>query len=752
MGRLSVGSLRRVRSVPPPAKGGDEIRITSDGDCYRYGPAWSPDSKKLAYWDKKFRVYYVDIDKKQPVLVDQAEYGLAGAPAWSPDSRWLAYGKNALNTNTSLYLYSLDNSKTTQVAGDFYNNTNPAFDQNGKYLYFFSDRFFYPTSGVLDNTFNYYDTRGIFALVLKKDEASPFEPQSDDEKDAAETKKADAATPEKKADESAKSEEPKTSDEKPAEKKAEVKPIQVDLDGIADRIVHVPVAAGMYSNLEARKEKLFYLARTIEATENDRPGPPAKATLHMYDVSKRKDEVVLTGIDNYDLDKDGKKVIYHAGQANYGIVDAAAGKKVGDGKLNLASLQVRVNPREEWKEIFHEAWRVERDFYWDPDMAGTDWKMIGQRYEALLPWVAHRSDLNYIIGEMIAELSTSHTYVNGGDLPDRPQVGTGLLGADYTVDNGFYKIAKIYRGENWDETTRSPLTEPGLKVKAGDYLIAVNGIAVRAPANPYSFFQNLAGKVVSLKINDKPSADGAWEISVKTVAGETGLRYYDWVESRRKIVSDATNGRIAYMHVPDTAINGLQAFDKYFQAQVGKEGLIIDERYNGGGFIPTFFTEKLQRNLLNYVSRRDGKDQPIPGAGIYGPKVMIVNELAGSGGDAFPWYFEKEKLGPIVGERTWGGLVGISRYIPLMDGGGVTAPEFAFWAPDKNGSHWVVENHGVDPDVVVEQRPDLVVAGRDPQLEKAIELAKQALDKLPPPQTRPKFPHHSMPTPTGGSK
>jgi tricorn protease len=747
-----------------PQRGGDEVRITSDGDCYRYGPLWSPDSKKLAYWDKKFRVFYVDIDKKQPVLADRADYGLAGSPNWSPDSLWLTYSKNEANTASAIYLYSLDKSQVTRVTEDFYNNVEPAFDQNGKYLYFLSDRFFFPSAGVLDNTFNYYNTRGIFALTLKSDEASPFAPQIDDEKDADEPKKdeakkpetplaADAKTPAKDENKpEAKPVEAKASDEKPVEKKPDVKPIQIDLAGLGSRIVQIPVPAAIYASLEARKEKIFFLSRPMESTENGHPGPSApSATLHMYDISKREDKVLLTGIENYNLDRDGGKVIYHAGGDTYGIVDAAPGKKVGDGKLNLATLQVRVDPREEWKEIFHEAWRVERDFYWDPEMAGLDWKMLGQRYEALLPWVAHRSDLNYIIGEMIAELSTSHTYVNGGDLPDRKRIGTGLLGVDFTIDNGYYKLTKIYRGENWDESTRSPLTEPGLKVKEGDYLIAVNGAAVRAPANPYSFFENLAGKVVSLKVNDKPSEEGAWEISVRTVANENGLRYHDWVESRRRIVSDATNGRIAYMHVPDTAIAGVMAFDKYFTGQIGKEGLIVDERYNAGGFIPDFFTEKLQRRLLTSLAPRDGKDQPVPQAGIYGPKVMIVNELAGSGGDAFPWFFQEEKLGPIVGTRTWGGLVGIVRNVPLMDGGSVTAPEFAFWAPDKGG-HWIVENHGVDPDYVVEQRPDLEVAGHDPQLERAIELAKQALDKSPALPSRPKYPRHSVSTATGGSK
>jgi len=738
-----------------PQKGGDEIRVTSDGDCYRYGPKWSPDSKKLAYWDKKLRLYYVDIDKKQPALVEQAEDGLAGQPAWSPDSRWIAYAKNHSNNASGIYLYSLEKAKSTRATDDFYNSFGPAFDQNGKYLYFLSDRFFYPSSGVHDNRFNYYDTRGIFALVLKADEASPFAPQSDDEKDADEAKKpgapADAksdAKPEAAADskkDEAKKDEAKTSDEKPAEKKPDVKPIQVDLDGIVSRIVQVPVPAAIYNRLEARKEKIFFLSQPIEVTQNGRPGPPQPSgTLHMYDIAKREDKVLLTGIGNYDLDRDGKKLIYRAGGENIGIIDAAPGKKVGDGKLNLSGLQVRVDPREEWKEIFHEAWRVERDFYWDPAMAGLDWKMLGNRYEALLPWVAHRSDLNYIIGEMIAELSTSHTYVGGGDVPDRKRIGVGLLGVDFAVDNGYYKFAKIYRGENWDENTRSPLTEPGLKVKQGDYLLAVNGASLRAPANPYSVFDNLAGKVVSLKINDKPSDQGAWEISVKTVASEQGVRYYDWVESRRRIVSDATNGRIAYMHVPDTAISGLTMFDKYFTAQVGKEGLIVDERYNSGGFIPDFFTEKLRRRLLNFLTPREGKDQQWPVSAIYGPKVMIVNELAGSGGDAFPWFFQQEKIGPVVGTRTWGGLVGIGRNVPLMDGGNVSAPEFAFWSPDKGG-HWIVENHGVDPDYVVEQRPDLEVSGHDPQLEKAIELAKQALEKTHKLPARPMYPSKSQP-------
>jgi tricorn protease len=425
-----------------------------------------------------------------------------------------------------------------------------------------------------------------------------------------------------------------------------------------------------------------------------------------------------------------------------GITDAVPGKaKVGEGRLELSGLQVRIDPREEWRQIYREAWRIERDFYWDPKMTGHDWNKIGARYEALLPWVAHRSDLNYLIGELIAELNTSHAYVGGGDQPQFKPVSVGMLGADFEPEGGFFKIAKIYGGENWSEETRAPLTEPGLKVKAGDYLIAVNGVETRSSQEVYSYFQDLADKLVVLKINTKPSADGAWEITVRPIANEVGVRYLDWIAANRRKVEEATGGRIGYMHVPDTTIPGIIAFDKQLSGQLDKDGMIVDERYNAGGQIPDFYTEKLQRALLAVVSVRDGKDLPYPPVAIYGPKVMLVNELSGSGGDLFPWLFHFEKIGPIVGTRTWGGLVGINSGQPLRDGGFVTAPAAGFYSWDKDGtSSWVVENHGVDPDYVVPERPDLVVAGHDPQLEKAIELAKEALKDykgLPP---RPPFP------------
>jgi tricorn protease len=726
-----------------PQMGGAETRITTDGGVYRYGPSWSPDSKKLLYWDKTHRLWYVGVEDKKPVQVDKSDYGDITDATWSPDSRWLTYSKPHRRGANDVFLYSLEIKKPTQVSTGFYNDNNPVFDGNGKYLYFISTRFFYPSAGQLDQRFNYYSTDGIFAVTLKSDEDSPFRPQSDEEKTADE-KKADKKDDNDKKDDK-KSADAQKKDEKNDEKKDEkkeepVKPIQIDLAGIGDRVAPVPVPAGILSALSARKDRFFYLSTPLEARqfgveEQQKP----HNILHIYDVTKREDKVLLEPIEGYDLDKEGKKVIYKSGPV-YGVVETIPGKaKVGEGKLDLSGLQVEVDPREEWKQIFREAWRIERDFYWDPAMTGHNWKQIGDRYEALLPWVAHRSDLNYIIGEMIAELSTSHTYVGGGDQPQPPHIGVGLLAADFESDGAYYRITKIYPGENWSEAARSPLTEPGLKVKAGDYLIAVDGREARSNLNVYVYFQNLAGKIVTLKINSRPSTEGAWDVTVKTIANENGPHYLDWIENNRRKVAEATHGRIGYMHVPDTSFPGIIAFDKQFTGQLDKDGIIVDERSNSGGQIPDFYTEKLKRQLLAVLAPREGADIGWPPVAIYGPKVMLVNELAGSGGDAFPWFFRREKIGPIVGTRTWGGLVGISRGIPLRDGGFVTAPEFAFWSTD-NGGEWIIENHGVDPDYEVKQRPDLVVSGHDPQLEKAIELANEALKNYKGIPPRPKYP------------
>ena len=494
-----------------PQMGGDEVRITTDGGMYRYGPTWAPDSKKLLYWDKWHRLWWVGTEEKKPVQVDQGEFGDITDGSWAPDSQWIAYSKADRRGAGQMFLYSVGQKKFTKVSDGFYNDTNPVFDPEGKYLFFFSQRYFFPSIGQLDQRFNYYSTDGVFALTLKADEASPFTPQSDEEKadkDKDKDKKddKDKKSDDKKADskskDAQKKDDAKKDEKKDEEKKEEPpKPVQVDFSGIATRVAPVPLPSGIYSNLAVRKAKFFYMSQPQESRSfgGDQDGGP-KGVLHMYDMEKREDKELLSGIEGYDLDKEGKKVLYKAGPL-VGVVDAAPGKKVGEGKVDLSGLQVKIDPREEWKQTYREAWRIERDFYWDPAMTGHDWKKIGDRYEALLPWVAHRSDLNYLIGELIAELSTSHTYVGGGDQPKKQHVSVGLLAADFEASGGYYRIAKIYPGENWSEATRSPLTEPGLKVKTGDYLIAVNGQDAKSSQEVYSYFQNLAGKQVALKIN-----------------------------------------------------------------------------------------------------------------------------------------------------------------------------------------------------------------------------------------------------------
>jgi len=730
-----------------PQRGGEENRITSDGKVYRFGPTWSPDSKKLLFWDKDFKLWYVDITEKKPVLVDQDENGTLNDGNWSPDSRWITYSKTAANRNSKIVLYSLEQKKVFPVTDTFYNDNNPVFDLNGKYIYFVSNRYFHPAGDAFDFKFNYYNTAGVYAVTLQKDEASPFAPRSDEEKDAEEKKDAPGAAGGPPAGAGAAA--PPAGAATPpagaapagpgkAPEKKEEKPIQIDVEGITNRVVTVPgIPAGTYGQLSAGRDKFFYVSTPFEVQQAGappQPGPPN--TLMIYDMKAREAKPLLTGIFDYATDKEAKKILYHAGP-QYGIVDAAAAppKRVGDGRLNVAELQAVVDSREEWKQMFHEAWRIERDFYWDPAMGGRDWDAIGKRYEALLPYVSHRSDLTYLLGELVAELETSHTYVQGGDLPARPNVNVGLLGVNFGLEGGFYKFAKIFKGENWNAQTRAPLAEPGLKVKQGDFLIAVNGQTLTTKEDPYAAFQNLAGRVVTLKVNSKPSAEGAWEITVTPIANEGGVRYADWVEGRRQYVTERTNGRVGYMHVPNTAVPGLINFDRYWAGQQEKDGMIIDERYNGGGFIPSFFTEKLGRKFLASIAPRTGNDVPFPPGAIFGPKIMIVNELAGSGGDAFPWFFKKEKIGPVVGERTWGGLVGINNGVPLIDGGAVTAPSFGF-----HDGQWIAENHGVDPDYEVQQRPDLEHKGADPQLDKAIELANEALKTYKGLPKRPPYP------------
>ena len=725
--------------IRPQDGEGEEERITRDGDCYRFDLKWSPDSKKILWTDKKMRLFYVDIEDKDPVMVDEAKYTQIWVANWSPDSKWITYTKNEAHFYEAIYLYNLDEKKPYKITDDLTDDINPVFDPDGKYLYFISLRSFAPTFSDFEQEYIYSNTRNIYLMTLQADSLSPFAPESDE----AEVKEEEKEEDKDKEDNGKEEEEKKDNDkEKGKEEKKEdkdkdkEKDIKIDLANIDQRIVGIPVPSGNYAALNAAEGKIFYMSYPGEGREGGPQGP--QGTLHMYDLKEKEHKTILSGINGYGLSSDGKKIIYTARQS-WGIIDAKE-SKVGDGSLNLSELEMKVDPRAEWEQIFNEAWRLERDFFYDPDMHGVDWDMMKKRYGDLLPYVAHRSDLTYIIGEMIGELCTSHTYVGGGKKPRIDRYWVGLLGCDFEVDPdvSYYRFKKIYKGENWKDDRTAPLTEPGVVVNEGDYLIAVNGKEIKYPENPFVHFEKTAGKQVKIKVNSKPTAEEAKEYTVKPVSSDGELRYLDWVETNRKKVDEATNGRVGYVHVPNTSISGLNEFSRGFFGQVRKEGLIVDVRNNAGGMIPDMFLERLQRRLLSLWWPREGQLGRTPSKAFHGPMACIINEYAGSGGDAFPYYFRELGLGPLIGNRTWGGLVGISRGIPLMDGGYVTCPEFAFINLE---GQWDVENHGVDPDIPIDNRPDLVAKGQDPQLEKAIEYVMDKLEKEPvklPP--RPPFP------------
>jgi tricorn protease len=638
------------------------------------------------------------------------------------------------NNQGAIMIYDADQNKAQQVTGDYYNDTNPTFDPEGKYLFFYSDRKFTPVYGDMDATWIYPNATEVYAVTLRKDVESPLAPRSDEEKGEEKKDEEDGKT----AGETKETKTEKKSEKKEEEKKAP-EPVNIDFDGIEARVVKLPVEAGNVGPLRAVKGKVVFARYPASgAAKLDEPS----GTVVYYDLKEREDKTVISGIDTYDLSADGKKVIYKS-KSTYGIIDLAEGKKVGDGKIAADKIQAWINPREEWEQIFNEAWRIERDFFYDPDMHGLDWPAIKQRYAKMLPYVVDRADLNYVIGEMIAELNASHAYVGGGDLETPKQISVGLLGCDFELDktNNAYRIKKIYEGAVWDAEVRSPLRQPGVQVNEGDYLLAVNGQPLDASQDPWAAFQGLAGEVVKLTINSSPAMAGAREVVVEPMSSELRLRNLAWIESNRRKVEQATGGRVGYVYVPDTGINGQSELVRQFTPQRTKAGLIIDERFNSGGQIPDRFIELLNRPIYNYWGRRDHRDWQTPFVAHTGPKVMLVNGWAGSGGDAFPYYFRKAGLGPLVGKRTWGGLIGISGNPQPIDGGFVSAPTFGFWNTE---GKWDVEGHGVEPDFDIENAPHEMAAGRDPQLEKAIEVILDTLKKAPPPEPKkPVYPNRS---------
>ena len=733
-------------------------QVTKGGGLYRFGPLWSPDSKKIAFSDKSGAVYYALVEDGKITKVDKSERGDVNDYQWSSDSRWLAYSLPSEGNINRLRLYSLDDNKITEVSDGMTNDYSPSFDPEGKYLYFISSRTLRPNFGAFEFNYQFTATDKLYALSLRSDVASPVPPESDeeegdkkdegkdkgkdgkpgDEKSTAAAEKGDKDAA-KEGDKAAGKEEGKDAKD---DKKKEPEPIKIELEGLAARISVLPIPAGQYGLLTAAKGKLFYIENDDPAPGDDDAGFGGQTiTIHMFDLKDRKDKKILSGVrQGYGLSKDGGKILYR-GRDLFGIVDAKENQKVGDGKIPSGTLMATVDPRQEWMQIFNEAWRLERDFYYDPGMGGLNWKAIGDRYRQLVPFVAHRADLNYILGEMQGELATSHAYVGGGgDQPQVANVPVGLLGADYALDtaSGLYKFTKVYRDTDWNSRAVAPLAEPGINVKEGDYLLSVNGRPVKAPQNLYEAFVGTAGKQTTITVGSTPQDPNARTFTVRPLDNEFSLRYTAWVNDNREMVAKATGGRVAYIHVPNTQIAGIQEFTKQYYPQVDKDAIIVDERFNGGGFIPDFFVERLARKTWTRWSSRDGEGFRTSGTAIDGPKCILINEYAGSGGDAFPFYFRLAGLGPLIGKRTWGGLVGISRQIPLIDGGGITMPDFGMYDPYKG--EWLVENHGVDPDIEVENAPHLMVAGKDPQLERAIEYIMNQLKTNPPPkQVKPKY-------------
>jgi tricorn protease len=733
-----TGEVRKIDLGSPPT--------------FYYSPMWSPDSKKIAYTDKRLNVWYVDLEKKTPVKVDHDTY--AGpfnelGPAWSPDSKWLAYTKQLKSHLHAVFAYSLEQGKSYQLTDGMSDALHPAFDKGGKYLYFTASTNTALSQGWLDmSSLQHPVTRSVYVMVLKKDTASPLAPESDEEK-PAEAEKPDKAAKDEKptADKDQSKEADKDADKNRDKGKSDATvKVEIDLDNISQRILALPVPARNYNRLNAGKEGVIYLVEgpaIVPITfEDEGPG----ATVHKFDFKTRKSEPILEGVNVFRLSFNGEKMLYsRQGQWTIGPAEKPAPGPPQPGRggpLKLDQLQVYVDPAAEWKHMYYQVWRDERDFLYDPGLHGLDLESVKKRYEPYLGSISSRDDLNYLFEEMLGEITIGHMFVGGGDIPEPKHVKGGLLGADYTIENGRYRFARVYNGENWNPRLQAPLTQPGVNVTAGEYLIAVNGRDVKPSEDISSYFEETAGKQVLLKVGPSPDGSGARNVTVVPIEDEIGLRNYAWIEDNRRKVDQLTGGRVAYVYLPDTFAGGYTNFNRYYFAQVGKQAAIIDERYNGGGDIADYIIDHLRRSVLSYWSMREGEDITTPIEAIFGPKVMIINEMAGSGGDALPWMFRKTGIGPLVGKRTWGGLVGhYTNPADLLDGGFAGTPNLAFYNPD---GAWDVENHGVPPDVEVEYDPKSVREGHDPQLEKAVEVVMDLLKKNPPAAApkRPAYPDY----------
>ena len=721
-----------------------KIDLGTPGSFF-FNPTWSPDSKKIAYTDKRLNLWYVDLANGKPVHVFKDTFTgpeQIFKAAWSPDSKWLTYTKQNKSHMRSVYVYSIETAESHPVTDGMSDAMSPVFDCGGKYLYLLSSTDAGPQMDTSMMSLNKGVTASPYLVVLRKDLPSPLAPDSDEEKEV------DAVR-------------------KPESKKPEEVSVKIDFEKINQRILSLPLPARNYQEILPGKEGIAFFVEAGVLSSS-----PGALTVRRFDLKTRKNDTLVTGISFFTVSENGEKMLYRQGPQTPGQGNVDAGSPTPQWiiastapppaaattapaprppaqPLKLDAMEVRVDPISEWKQMYHEAFRLERDFFYDPGFHGYDLKAAEKQYEPYLEGIASRVDLNYLFEESLGGLTVGHLRVGGGDFADVKHVPVGLLGCDYKVENGRYRFARIYDGENWNPGLRAPLTQPGVNIVAGEYLLAVNGRDVRGADEVYSFFEGLANKSVLLRVASDPNGANAREVTVQPVATEQGLRNLAWVEENRRKVDQLSHGRLAYIYLPDTANAGYTFFNRYFFPQAGKDGAVVDERFNGGGTMTDYILEYLQRRLLNYRTTRDGEDTTWPVSLIRGPKALIINEYAGSGGDALPFHFRELAIGPIVGKRTWGGLVGFfGPQEQLMDGGIVSTPSRGFWTPRGD---WEVENNGIKPDIEIELDPRAVREGHDPQLEKTVEILLADLDKHPlPVHKKPAYPTYQTHKGSGG--
>ena len=694
--------------IMPQDGSGNPTQLTTNADVYKYDIAWSPDNKKIMWADRKQRLQFVDVESKKVTLVIQSDAWEITNYAWSPDSKWVAFAKPDAQTMTKVCLYSLSTKQMTEVTDGWFSSYAPSFSSDGKHLFFVSNRSFNPSYSQTEWNHAYFDMAKIYFVTLSKETKSPFEPKSD------EVKIKDDKTPSKKPEGE---KEVGKKDEKP-EKKDVV--VRVDLDGIPSRIAVLPISASSYRNVQTVGDKVYYIRN---GTKDE------KAKLFLYDLEKQK-ETELGEVNGFEISADGKKMLVSQ-EGSYAIIDLPSAKIEAKDKLNLSDMKVKLDRHAEWRQIYDECWRQMRDFFYAPNLHGVDWPAMKKRYEVLLPYVNHRADLTYIIGELIGELTAGHTYVGGGDMPKPERIPMGLLGATVERDtkSGYYRITSIFKGQNWDQRLRSPLTEIGVNAKEGDYIIAIDGKPTNQMVDVYEALINTVGKQVRLKLNSEPRDAGARETVVIPTGGEQPLYYFNWVQSNIEKVSKATKGTVGYVHVPDMGVPGLNEFVKYYYPQLQKEALIIDCRSNGGGNVSPQVIERLRREIAMIDIARNGAPTIDPGGTILGPKVLLIDEFSASDGDSVGYRFRQHKLGTIIGKRSWGGVVGIRGTLPLLDGGFLNRPEFSRY--DIEGKEWIMEGVGVEPDIAVDNDPAKEFAGEDEQLDRAIKVILEQMKTKP---------------------